>query len=315
MNQILFVDDKKRSSSINIKSIIMFFAVTIIVFGIIIVIDGSYEVYAYNKEQEKNKSKNQSSVEQANIQMSQTSDDTINISINSNIGISEVIYNWNSDAAKTSSEDGKTSIYKSVEMPVGENSLNVRVIDIDGNETKKSEIFTRAETEKPLIELTSSEDKVKISVTSKTELATITYKWNSDNTNTTDMSTYQDKTKFEQEITIPTGQNTLVVTATDKYGKTSEKSQVVAGILITITSSIEGKYFTFEVVSSESIKKVEFTFNGTNYLIDSNIIKDEKKVKYRKEMVEGLNTLRVKATINDKATKTGQWKYEYKPQN
>ena len=54
MNQILFVDDKKRKSSINIKSIIMFFATTIIVFGLIMVVDGSYGVYAYNKDQEKN---------------------------------------------------------------------------------------------------------------------------------------------------------------------------------------------------------------------------------------------------------------------
>lgn len=313
MNQILFVDDKKRKSSINIKSIIMFFATTIIVFGLIMVVDGSYGVYAYNKDQEKNNGKSNVPAEQANIQMSQTSDDTINVSINSNIGISEVIYNWNSDAAETSSENGKTSIFKSIEMPVGENTLNVRVIDIDGNETKKSETFTKAEKEKPLIELTSSGDKVKISVTSKTELTQVTYKWNSDNVNTSDMATYQDKTKFEQEITIPTGQNTLVVTATDKNGKTSEKSQIVDGILITITPTIEGKYMVFEVVSSEIIKKVEFTFNGVSYLIDSNIIKNEKKVKYGKEMIEGLNTLQVKATVNDKATKTGQWKYEYKP--
>ena len=189
MNQILFVDNKKNRSSIDIKKIIKFFAISIIIIGLIMVCEGSYSVYSYYKEKKERESIPK---EQADIQLIQTEDNMVNISINSNIGISELLYSWNSDTVNTLSQDGKTSVFETIDIPVGENTLNIKVIDINGIETTTTQTFTIVE-EKAVIELSLVGDEIKIIVTSKTDLSNVTYKWNSDNVNVIDMLTYQQR--------------------------------------------------------------------------------------------------------------------------
>ena len=130
-----------------------------------------------------------------------------------------------------------------------------------------------------------------------------------------DMLTFQDKAKFEKEIEIPKGQNKLLITAVDIYGNKSEKSQEVKGVPVTIKPVIQGNYIFFEATADESIKQVEFQFNGQNYIIGSDVIKGQKRVTYRIELQQGWNYLKITVTTSSGVKSNPQvWKYEYKPQ-
>ena len=87
MNQILFTETKKRSSTQDTKKIVLFFAITIIIFGLILLGQGVYGVYSKSKD---SKDKNISD-EETNIQLETLSDSKIQISVKSKVGISELI--------------------------------------------------------------------------------------------------------------------------------------------------------------------------------------------------------------------------------
>lgn len=310
MNQILFIQNKKRNNPKDTKKIVLFFAVAIIVFGLILFGQGVYGVYKNNEN------KNVKEEEEATkIQLSQTDSGNVLITVESKTAISELIYNWNSDASQTISENGKTTIQETITMPVGQNTLTVKIIDVNGNQKTKQDTFT-LNVDKPTINLSLVGNNIKITVNSKVDLSYITYKWNSDEEQKTDMLTYEDKTTFEKEIEIPKGTNTLLVTAVDIYENKSEKSQEIKGVTKPKSSPvIQGEYIFFVVTADENISQVDFTFNGKNYTIKKEVIEssgNSKRVTYRMKLEKGMNYLTIKTTTESGITGEDVWKYEYK---
>ena len=293
MNQILFTENKKKNNLQNTKKIVLFFAVTLIVFGLILAGQGIYGIYKRNIENNTDKTEEAST----KIQAVQLATGEIQITVDSKVGISELIYNWNTDSSQTISEKGSTYVQELITAPSGENTLTVKTIDLNGRQVTKQETFTLI-MEKPDISLTLVGNSIKIIVTSKTNLSYVTYKWNSDVEQRIDMVTYEDKTKLEKEIEIPIGSNTLLVTAVDVNSNKSEKSQEIKGVTKPKSSPlIQGEYIYFEVTADEDIKQVDFTFNGEAYVIKKEIIQESnqtRKVTYRLKLKEDI------------------WKYEYK---
>lgn len=310
MNQILFIQNKKRNNPKDTKKIVLFFAVAIIVFGLILFGQGVYGVYKNNE----NKNVTEE-VETTKIQLSQTDSGNVLVTVESKTAISELIYNWNSDASQTISENGKTTIQETITIPVGQNTLTVKTIDVNGNQKTKQETFT-LNVDKPTINLSLVGNNIKITVNSKVDLSYITYKWNSDEEQKTDMLTYEDKTTFEKEIEIPKGTNTLLVTAVDIYENKSEKSQEIKGVTKPKSSPvIQGEYIFFVVTADENISQVDFTFNGKNYTIKKEVIEssgNSKRVTYRMKLEKGMNYLTIKTTTESGITGEDVWKYEYK---
>ena len=58
-------------------------------------------------------------------------------------------------------------------------------------------------------------NNIKITVTSEIELKEIRYKWNSEKEKKENMITYGDRKKFEKQLEIPIGQNSLSIIVTD----------------------------------------------------------------------------------------------------
>ena len=157
---------------------------------------------------------------------------------------------------------------------------------------------------------------MKIIVNSTENISYVTYKWNSEEEQKVDMVTYEDKTKFEKEIQIPRGSNTLIVTAVDVKNNSSEKSQDIKGVTKPKSSPvIQGEYIYFEVTSQEDIKQVEFTFNDVPYIIKEDTIKasgQTQKLTYRLKLKKGMNYLVIKTTTVSGIVGEDVWKYEYK---
>ena len=311
MNQILFTETKKRNSSQDAKKIVLFFAITIIIFGLILLGQGAYGVYNIAKDKE-GKGTTDSDT---SIKIMQLSSGDIQINVESKVGISELIYSWNNEASQTISESGKTSIKEIITSPAGQNDLIVKTIDMDGKQITKQEKFT-SNASGPIIELAVVGDNIKIIVNSEQNISHVTYKWNSEEEQRIDMVTYEDKTKLEKEIQIPKGSNTLKVTAVDVNNNTSEKSQDIKGVTKPKSSPvIRGKYIYFEVTADEDIKQVDIMYNNEAYIIKENTIKESnqsRKVTHKFEMKKGMNYLVIKTTTVSGVTAEDVWKYNYK---
>lgn len=237
------------------------------------------------------------------------------INIESQTAISHIIYNWNTDVATTLDESEKTSIEEIIDIPAGENTIYLSAVDSNGKETKKNETFIIEQT-RPIIELSVVSNNIKITVTSEIELSYVKYKWNSEEEQKDNMNTYENKKKFEKEIEIPKGQNTLKIEAVDIDGTKTEKTQEIKGVAKLkdpkVVVSEEYIYFTFE--AEENMKSVEFTFNGKYYLMNTDTFGTTKIVKYKVKMVNGWNYLKLIGTTENNAQNTTVWKYEYKSQ-
>lgn len=310
MNQILFVEDKKRNNPEDTKKIVLFFAVIIIVFGLILFGQGVYGVY---KDHQNSSVKEESETTQINL--SQTDSGDVLITVESKTVISELIYNWNSDASQTISGNGNTSMQETITMPTGENTLTVKIIDVNGKQTTKQNTFT-LNVDKPEINLSLVGNNIKITVNSKADLSYVTYRWNSDEEQKIDMLTYEDKTVLEKEVEIPVGTNTLLVTAVDTYENKSEKSQEIKGVTKPKSSPvIQGEYIFFIVTADENINQVDFVFNNKNYTIKKEVIESSgnpKRVTYRMKLEKGMNYLKIKTTTESGVIGEDIWKYEYK---
>ena len=311
MNQILFIQNKKRTGgSSDIKKVALFFAIMIIVFGLILSGEGVYAVY---QDRVANRDKQEEANATTVIQLSEKDAANVLITVNSKTVISELIYNWGSQASETISGQGQTTMEATVAMPVGQNTLTVKTIDVEGNQVTKQGTFTLT-VDKPEINLSLVDGNIKIKVDSKTDLSNVTYKWNSQQEQQISMDTYANKQTFEKAIEIPTGQNTLTVTAVDVYGNQSEKSQEIKGVTKPkISPLIQGSRIYFEVTAEEALEKVEFEFNGKAYVINADILPgDKKKASYSVEMKKGTNTLKIKATtVSGGVAEGGPWTQQY----
>lgn len=310
MNQILFTQDKRNSNSQDTKKIVLFFAVSLIIFGFILFGQGVYGIVKKDSTQV-NKDD-----ETTTISLQQNNSGEVIINVNSQTIISELIYYWNSEASQTISGNGNTTMQQIITMPAGQNTLTVKTIDVNGKQKTETQIF-KLDVDKPNISLSVIGNKIKIAVDSKADLAYITYKWNNEQEKKMDMTTFEDKTKFETEIEIPKGKNTLMITAVDIYENKSEKSQEINGISKpVIEPTINEPYITFTVTSEEDdIKTIEFFYNGKNYKITEDAIKksqNAKKVSYKLTLEKGKNTLIVKATTQNGGTAQEGWTYEKK---
>ena len=316
MNQILQVERNSGSrSTIDTKKIVLVFAIAIIVFGLILLGQGAYGVYQkiINKSVDNNPSG--TTTEEAfnpDINLTKTEDNKLIINIQSDSGISHIVYNWNNDASETIEENEKTNIEETIDIPSGENVFNISVINSNGKEAKKQETFI-VETSKPEISLSVVGNDIKISVTSKEELSYVTYKWNTDAEHKEDMLTYEDRTRFEKLVEIPKGHNTLKIIAVDKNNNSTEKSQEIKGVTKAKTKVlVSGEYLNFTVTGDENIKKVEFEFNGNKFLMNKDTFGETTTVHYKVKMVQGWNYLKIISTTDSDAVDTTVWKYEYK---
>lgn len=311
MNQILQVEKNKKNRKpiqIDIKKIILIFVIIIIIFGLIL---GGYWIYKNiingniippDSGQQQNTT---------NITLTKTEDNQLLIKVENPIGISGIFYNWNNEKMQTTQTEGKNIIEKIIDIPIGENTFYISVIDENQVETNKQEVFIKEET-KPIIELSVVGNNLKMLVTSETELSKITYSWNSQNEKTEDMMTYQNRMEFEKTLEIPVGKNTLKIVAIDVNGKQTEKTQEIKGITkAKTTTEVKEEYWHFTVTGKENIKTVQFEFNGQTYLMNKETFGETKTVHYKVKLIEGKNYLKIVSTTESDGVDTTSWEHEY----
>lgn len=290
MNQILFVDKPKKGNSLEIKTIIKIFVIIIIIFGIILAGKGFFSLIS---------SKVGNNVTEPTISMEEISG-KVQLNIVHEKTIDKIVYSWNAEDEITLQGRGQSNIYEEIELPVGTNTLNLKIIDINKKEYNYIKEFLKADEDliNPEIEFLVEGSKVKIVAKDETQLRYIMYRWD-DEDNTTIEVTEDLKTQIEEKISILKGEHVLTVIAVDEAGNEQTKQQTFKGAKKPeIKVSQEGDELVIVITDEENIKKVELTVNGRFYSTDwqnTGASLDMKEITLKQKLESGDNTVVITA--------------------
>ena len=252
MNQILSTTmpnekKKKDKQPIETKSILKFFAIAILIFGILMIGTG---VYALNE------SKQQSAIQNAEptISLENKTDTTLLLKVTNQVNISQVEYYWNDqDETIIQGNDGKY-VEAQIEIPAGENTLHVIVTD----ENNKITTYDKDYDIESNIGLEVDGDKINITYSGDTIISYMTYRWDEEEERTIQI----DDTIIDQTIDVKKGLHTLTVVVVDVNNVTDTKVQKINGVAkpeveVTLDSTLQ--HFLIKVNSDTEISRLEVT--------------------------------------------------------
>ena len=224
MNQILYTMENEEEKN-RIKSIMLFFGITIIIFGLIMVSMGGYRIASSKiAKEEANEAAKVPSITLG------IKDNKVKINVKHNKEIKDIIYSWNNGDDKVLSiytENFTGSIDEEIDIPGGTNTLNVRVIDVDGKTSTATEKFTYKGTYMDLSVIDNR--SLKIIVTDMIGLQSVTYSWNGEQ----EQTVYPDEnniSKIEITTDIPKGVNSIEIKSVNRENAIENKTMQVKGI-------------------------------------------------------------------------------------
>lgn len=308
MNQILMVEDKKKKNSklgsgtAEIKNILRFFAIALIVFGIFFIGQGSYAIY------KESKGKNTDNMPTVIIKRV---NDKVIIRATSVNEITYLKYSWNT-AEETSIPVDDTFIEEEVFLPMENSTLNVSVEESTGRTVKYKKQFNIEGIDiiEPTIEVTeeNSNGSIRITATDETAISYITYKINDEGEVRINKSELEDKS-INYILNLQRGENKVVITAGDVAGNvgTFEKKIIVSS-QPSIDLSIENGKLIILAKDQDGIKDIEINLNGVVY-VAKNINLKEARIPL--DIVEGVNTVKITITNVNSLVATGAKEFNY----
>lgn len=321
MNQILLTnnqDIKKRSSgnynnnnSGDMRKIIIFFAIAILVFAIAII--GIY-IFKISKTDDK-----EETIKKPELSLEQT-ENQVKIIAKAEAGIDKIIYSWNDEEEQEVVMNGRTKHEEALEIPEGQNTLNVIVIDENDDKIETSKEFYREETKKIIIELDETIGNGKVKITATDENNTVkylTYKWNDEEEITVEAEE-ENQTVLETTIDVKRGKNTLTVTAINGLAKSETIERIFNGVnnpIIDVTRS--GNVLYMKITHDLGFKEIRFTINGQDYIYDENFSgynTETREISYKYNLREGENTVIIDAVSNEETKATYKGKCNYNEQ-
>lgn len=305
MNQILEYSPNKNSGggSSGSDKIVRVFAVLLILFALLFIGIGGYGYIKKNKTVEQ-ASANTPSQAKITVEKQET---TAIIKVSHDKAIEKIFYSWNNDKEIVEKVNGSSEKEIEVQLPKDKNTLNVKVVDIDGVETYyKEEISSKNGTDivNPVIELAVTEDKkLRITATDETEIAYVTYKWNNDEEIREDVSE-DDKKKIEFYIDILKGNNDLTVIAVDANNRVTTETKSFAGVTkpeVKIVVAADKKSVTVSCNHENGLKEVKLKVNNDELPVDIGT-ENPKDINFSYDLPEGNTTVKVIATSVDDTT-------------
>ena len=302
MNQILSIEDTKKknkkskkqkmpknSGPIAIESILKFFAIAILIFGIFMIGSGSYSMYTNSQEDIANV--------KPTIQVEENETE-ISLRVSHSRALSKVTYKWNNDEEVELQASGKKDISQTIEIPTGENTLTIYAQDENGQETTYQKSYTLEGD--ITIDFALDGNNIKVTASGKNELSYMTYRWDEEKETRVDIN----NTQIEQSIEIPKGQHTLTVIVVDENNTTETKEQEVKGVTkpnLEITTDGSSN-FIIKVSDEEGLKRLEFTVNDTDkYKLE---LEGRTELEYQWPIEEGENILDVTVYNQSDVTET-----------
>lgn len=305
MNQILSVDNNssrpkkekikktKNRGPIEITSIVKFFSIALIIFGVFFIGTGSYSMY---KE-----SQNSKVPTKPTISVETLTESSMKLKVTQDKAIEKLTYRWNDEDETQISGNGRKTIEEQIQIPTGTNTLSVYAVDINGQEVTYTKEYTlQGDITIEEFEVTGS--NIKITATGVNELSYMTYRWDEEEETRIDIN----NTTIEQEIEAPKGLHKLTVVVVDKNNNTETKSKDINGVTkpnLEVTTDGSAN-FIINASSEQGLKRVEFIINETEkFKLD---LDGRTELNYSYPLHDGENKLEV--TVYDQNDVTATFK-------
>lgn len=259
MNQILStsmpMDNKKKkekkvnTNPVAIKSILKFFAIAMLIFGIFTIGTGAYAVF-------KNQSEQQEQNLEPSISIEDKDEETILLKVVHKKNIAKLEYRWNDEESTVVNGNNGKYIEKQIKVPSGKNTLHVLVVDEDGKEIPYEKQYER----ESKINFEVSGNKIKITYEGDKKVSYMTYRWDEEEEKTIQIN----DTKIDQEIDVIKGLHTLTVIVVDEDNNTDTKVQKINGVSkpkITVAVDDAKQHFVIKASDDEKITTIVFRLN------------------------------------------------------
>lgn len=316
MNQILAVENKKKEKvktkkirtgrPIEIKGIVMFFAVIIMVFGLTLAGQGSYALY---KDIDDRKPENIPYVTIGRV------NDKAIVQISSNIEISKLVYSWN-NGEESAIPIGSTNAREEITLLGYDSVLNLTIEDMNGKRVKfqKQYLLTGVDITKPVVEIETKDgnDKMKIVAKDETGIAYITYQWE-DGEPVTVNADQQGQTEMIVQVPLTVGLKKIKIIAVDTNGNIEEIEREITTSTSRpkMTLRRNKQKISIEIEDKDGIKSIKANLNGEEYEI-TNVNREKVKVGYL-YLREGNNTISVEVTNVNDYTEKATAELQYNP--
>ena len=256
MNQILSTSiptnnrKAKNRNPVQIGSVLKFFAIVLVIFGVFMLGIGAYSIY-------KNQTAEQNKKIEPTISIENKTDTTILLKVTHKKNISKLEYGWNDEEKETINGNGGKYLEREITIPSGTNTLHVIVTAEDGQETtydKQYEIESN-------INIEVSGNKIKITDQSDTPLSYMTYRWDEEEETRIELN---NETNIEQEIEAIKGLHTLTVIVVDENNNSDTKTQKINGVSkpkIVLDVDAQKEHFVIKAFDDEKIDKIVFKLN------------------------------------------------------
>lgn len=295
MNQILAtsnVNSGKNKGPASIKSVVKFFIVALIIFGVFLIGTGSYAIYKENADKNAKPTK-------PVIDEERKSDTTILLKIKHDKAIDRIEYVWNDEEIETITGNGRRYIEQEVTIPGGINTLSVRVVDINGQEISYKKDYES----KDIISFELAGSKLKILAKNTETISYLTYRWDEESETKVDIN----NTEVDHEIDIPKGQHTLTVVLVDINNNTITKKQEVKGVTkpmlsVSVDNPENPTEFIIKASDENELDAITFIINddeNQKYIVRA---EGKKELEQRFPLQDGENRIWVTAYNMDGAT-------------
>ena len=260
MNQILSVDNpnpkrKKQKNGggapANIKSIVRFFAIAMIVFGVFMIGTGSYSMYKNYQDE--------NTITKPTIYVERTSDEQLTLKITHDKALAKVTYIWQNGEEIDLNISGRRDIEQALEVPTGTNTLRIYAQDINGQETSFTNTYTRESGIQLSIENQEDGNNILISASSQEQLSYLTYRWDEEDETRVDIN----DTQIDYELEPLKGTHKLTVIVVDINNNTQTQEIEVQGVTrptLEVTAD-DGENFTVKMSDEQGLDRVEFIIN------------------------------------------------------
>lgn len=299
MNQILSIDNNsqkekgkkskkkdkiKNNAPIEIQTILKFFTISMLVFGICMIGTGSYSMF---KEATKGETKTKPV-----IYVEEASETEIRLRVTHDKVLSTISYDWNGEQTNYVPCSGKKMVETTIEIPQGTNTLKVYASDVNGQQIEYQKVYT---IESDInINIEPEGNNLKVTANGLNQLQYMTYRWDDDDETRVDIESNQ----IEETIEIPKGLHTLTVIVVDINNHTETKEQEVKGVTKPkLDVSTDGENFIIHASDEQGLTKVEFIINQVDkYRLDleAELSPEERKeFEYSYPLNDGENKLEV----------------------
>lgn len=306
MNQILSMDRENPGGqygqyrqSLDIKTVVIIFLVAAIIFGIVMVGNGVYEVAQMLAKP------TGPIIEWPQITAEQE-DNLLMLTVSNDVGIDKIQYSWNGGQVSRILGDNQNTIYEEITIPVGDNTFELTVTDVNGKTKHYTNQFTGieiADTTKPVIDMSIEGAKLNISAKAITEtkLSYLTYKWDDDATETR-IEAQGDQKIIETQIAIKKGKHDLTITAVNEKNISETKTQTFDGkVKPEIKVEQDQDVLSIEITHEKNVNSADIVFNGKNVVLTADRFGGP-TVKFTLRLKEGTNNVYIKAYSGDETT-------------